>query len=152
MVTNAGWLFHFSDGAPRARDVWSAYPATITYRPNEAVAQAIPDTPPADDSQLFAPPAVAPEPEPVPPRTRTVRVKALMARLSRPHVDRRLRLHLSFTLRRPAKVQLQARRKGKLVAASAYRLLKPGRHTLVVQLDRRRWPTALRFRTKEQKR
>ncbi len=152
MVTNAGWLFHLTDGAPRGRDVWTAFSSQISYRPNEAVAQAIPDTPPADDSQLFAPPAVAPDPEPEPARTRTVRVKALMAKLGRPRVDRRLRLHLSFTLRRPARVQLQAKRRGKVVATSPFRLLKPGRHTLVVQLDRRRWPTALRFRTKEPKR
>lgn len=152
MVTSAGWLFHFSDGAPRARDPWTAFATTITYRPNEAVAQAIPDTPPADDSQLFAPPALEPEPEAPPATTRTVRVKALMAKVGRPKVDRRLRLHLSFTLRRAARVQLQGRRKGKIVARSAFRLLKPGRHTLVIQLNRKRWPTALRFRTKEQKR
>lgn len=153
MVTNAGWLFHFTDGVPRGRDVWSAFSSVISYRPNEAVAQAIPDTPPADDSQKFAPPPVEPEPEPEPVTPRTVRVQALMTRLGRPKVDRRtLRLSLSFTLRRPARVQLQGRRRGRVVAASPFRLLRPGRHTLVIQLDRRRWPTALRFRTKEAKR
>lgn len=149
MVTNAGWLFHFTDGAPRGRDADPAFARLITYRPNEALAQAIPDNPPVDDSQLFAPPPVeAPRTdEPPPPSTR--RVPALMAKLSKPKVDRRLRLRLSFTLRRPARVQLQAKRKGRVVARTRFRALQPGRHTLTLQLDRRRWPDALRFRTRE---
>lgn len=149
MVTNAGWLFHYTDGAPRARDADPAFDRLISYRPNESLAQAISDAPPADDSQLFAPPPPAPEPEPEPARTGVKRVKALMAKLTRPVVDRRLRLSLSFTLRRTAKVQLQARRNGRVVAKTAFRLLRPGRHTLTLQLARAKWPTALRFRTAE---
>ncbi|HST39547.1 MAG TPA: hypothetical protein VLK58_08560 [Conexibacter sp.] len=152
MVTNAGWLFHFTDGAPRDRETDPAFAKLITYRPNESVAQSIPDTPPADDSQLFAPPAVEPEPEPEPTDTTTVRVKALMYRLAKPRVDRRLRLHLSFSLRRAASVQLQGRRKGRVVARTPLRRLRPGRHTLTLQLSRRRWPDALRFVTREAKR
>ncbi|MDW5597976.1 hypothetical protein VSS74_26715 [Conexibacter stalactiti] len=149
MVTNAGWLFHFTDGAARARDVDPAFSRVITYRPNESVAQSIPDTPPVDDSQLFAPPAVEPEPEPTPTETRVTRVRALMAKMSRPRVDRRLRLSISFTLRRAARVQLQAKRKGRVVARTPLRTLRPGRHTLRLQLVRRRWPDALRFVTRE---
>jgi hypothetical protein len=151
LVTNAGWIFHYVDPAapPRARDADPAFDRLITYRPNESLAQAIPDAPPADDSQLFAPPPPAVEPEQPPATTRVRRVQALMARLSKPRVDRRLRLSLSFTLRRRAKVQLQARRKGRVVAKTAYRLLRPGRHTLTVQLARAAWPDALRFRTRE---
>ncbi|ADB53174.1 hypothetical protein [Conexibacter woesei] len=149
MVTNAGWLFHFTDGAQRGRDADPAFARLITYRPNEALAQAIPDTPPVDDSQLFAPPPVEAPRTAEDPVPTTRRVKALMARLSKPKVDRRLRLRLSFTLRRPARVQLQAKRKGKVVARTPLRALKPGRHTLTLQLDRRRWPDALRFRTFE---
>jgi hypothetical protein len=149
MVTNAGWLFHFTDGTTHARDTDPAFSKLITYRPNESVAQSIPDSPPIDDSQLFAPPAIEPEPEPEPVQTRTRRVKALMAKLSRPDVDKRLRLHISFTLRRVARVQLQAKRKGKVVARTPLRRLRPGRHTLILQLARRRWPDALRFVTRE---
>ena len=152
MVTNAGWLFHFTDGSARERDSHPSFARTIAYRPNEAVAQAIPDTPPVDDSQLFAPPAVEPEPEPEPRPVRTRTIKALMAKLSRPQVDRRLRLRISFTLRRTASVQLQARRKGRVVARTPLRRLKPGRHTLRVQLRRDRWPDALRFVTREARR
>jgi hypothetical protein len=149
MATTAGWLFHFTDGTARARDVDPAFARVISYRPNEAIAQSIPDAPPVDDSQLFAPPGLELEPEPEPPVTRTRRIKALMAKLSKPEVDRRLRLTISFTLRRVARVQLQARRKGKLVARTPLRRLNPGRHTLKLQLSRRSWPDRLRFRTIE---
>jgi len=152
MVTNAGWVFHFTDGAPRAAEQAPAFARQITYRPNEAVAQAIPDTPPADDSQIFAPPPVEVERTPEPTPTKTIRLKALMFKVTKPEVDRKLRLRISFSLRRVARVQLQARRKGKVVARTRMRKLKPGRHTLTVQLARRRWPDALRFVTKEPKR
>ncbi|MBS1869135.1 MAG: hypothetical protein JSS99_05685 [Actinobacteria bacterium] len=149
MVTNGGWLFHYSDAAapPRAADADPAFATLITYRPNEAVAQAIPDTPPPDDSQLFAPPPPADPGSGQPPRQHVKRLKALMARISKPTVDKRLRLHLSFTLRRRAKVALLAKRHGKVVARTQYVLLRPGRHTFVLQLARGRWPDALRFRT-----
>jgi hypothetical protein len=149
MVTNAGWLFHYSDASapPRAPDADPAFAQLISFRPNEAVAQAIPDTPPADDSQLFAPPP-APTPQPTPaPRTHVKRVKALMTQVGKPRVDRRLRLHLAFTLRRRAKVALLAKRHGKVVARTQFVLLARGRHELVLQLSRARWPDALRFRT-----
>lgn len=149
MVTTAGWLFHYVDPAapPRAADADPAFAQPISFRPNEAVAQAIPDTPPADDSQLFAPPP-APDPQPAAtPRTHVTRIKALMTKISKPQVDKRLRLHLAFTLRRRAKVALLAKRKRKVVASSQFVLLKPGRHAFVLQLSRDRWPDALRFRT-----
>lgn len=146
MVTNAGWIFHFTDGGARARDADPAFDRLIDYRPNESVAQAIPDLPPADDSQLFAPPP-PPAEEAAPPKTRTKRIKPLMAKLSKPTVDKRLRLRISFTLRRRAKVQLQARLHGKVVARTALARLRPGRHTLTLQLARERWPDALKFRT-----
>ncbi|HZV74251.1 MAG TPA: hypothetical protein VFF79_11100 [Conexibacter sp.] len=147
MVTNGGWLFHYTDGAPRAADADPAFQQLITYRPNEAVAQAIPDVPPADDSQLFAPPPPV-EPQPTaPPKTHVTRIKALMTRISKPRVDGRLRLHLAFTLRRKAKVALLARRRGKVVASTQFVLLAPGRHAFVLQLSRDKWPDALRFRT-----
>jgi hypothetical protein len=149
MVTNAGWLFHYVDPAApvRAADADPAFQQLISFRPNEAVAQAIPDAPPADDSQLFAPPPPA-DPQPVePPQTRVKRIKALMAKVFKPRVDRRLRLHLAFTLRRRAKVALLAKRHGRVVARTQFTLLSRGRHEFVLQLSRSEWPDALRFRT-----
>jgi hypothetical protein len=149
MVTNAGWLFHYVDPAapPRAADADPAFQALITFRPNEAVAQAIPDAPPADDSQLFAPPPAVEEPPVEQPRTHVKRLAALMTKVSKPRVDRRLLLHLAFTLRRRAKVALLAKRHGRVVARTQFTLLASGRHEFVLQLDRARWPDALRFRT-----
>ncbi|HEY4276945.1 MAG TPA: hypothetical protein VGM91_01925 [Conexibacter sp.] len=151
MITNGGWLFHYTDGTTHAPDTDPAFARLITFRPNESVAQSIPDAPPADDSQLFAPPEVPAEPDPTPPKARTIRLKPLMFKLSKPDVDRKLRLRMSFSLRRVASVQLQARRKGKVVAKTKLRRLKPGRHELTLQLNRRRWPDGLRFVTKEAK-
>jgi hypothetical protein len=151
MVTSAGWLFHYvdPDASPRAADPDPAFQQLISFRPNEAVAQAIPDTPPADDSQLFAPPPPVDPQESDPPQTRVKRLKALMAKVSKPRVDRWLRLHLAFTLRRRAKVALLAKRRGKVVAKTQFVLLTPGRHAFVLQLSRERWPDALRFRTRD---
>ena len=41
--------------ARRHRPSWAS---TITVRPNESIEQFVPDTPPPDDSELFAPPPV----------------------------------------------------------------------------------------------
>lgn len=147
MVTNGGWLFHYTDGTTHARDADPSFDRLITFRPNESVAQAIPDLPPADDSQLFAPP---PPPEPVKPqggRTHVTRLKPLMTKLSKPIVDAHLRLRIAFTLTRSAQVQLLARRHGRVVAKTRLERLRPGRRTLTLQLARDRWPDALAFHT-----
>lgn len=147
MVTNAGWVFHYSDGTRPPKDTDPAFAGPITTRPNEAAEQFVPDTAPADDSQLFAPPPVAvettsteaAEPEPL---------EALIKNVRKPKL-KGLTLSLSFTVTRKARVQLIARRKGKTVAKTGNRTLNRGRHTLRLKLSRKRWPTALRFRTKE---
>lgn len=147
LVTNAGWLFHYSDGSRPAKDTDPAFAGPITARPNEAAEQFVPDTAPVDDSQLFAPPPVSvetetqetPEPEPL---------KALITNLRKPKL-KGLTLHLTFRVSRRARVQLLATRRGRTVARTKNRTLKPGRHTLKLKLSRKRWPTALRFRTKE---
>ena len=148
MVTNAGWLFHYSDGAPLAKDTDPAFAGPIESRPNEAAEQFVPDAAPADDSQLFAPPPVqvettsteAPEAEQLP---------ALITGIRKPKLSKSLTLSLSFKVTRKARVQLIAQRKGKTVAKTRNTTFKPGRHTLKLKLSRKRWPTALRFLTKE---
>ena len=147
MVTNAGWLFHYSDGSRPGKDTDPAFAGPIATRPNEAAEQFVPDTLPADDSQLFAPPPVAIETQsteaPAPKQ-----LKALITSIRKPKL-KGLTLVLSFRVTRKARIQLIARRKGKTVAKTANKTLKPGRHTLKLKLSRKRWPTALRFRTKE---
>ena len=124
MVTTAGWLFHFTDGTAQPRNTDPAYAGTITFRPNEAAEQFIPDTPPADDSELFAPPPVELEQAPAP-----AAVKRLPALLRR--IKTRLRgrtLIVRFTLSRRARVQIIGRRKGRTVARTRARMMRPGRH------------------------
>ena len=147
MVTEGGWVFHYTDGSAHARDGDPAFASTIAFRPNESVAQAIPDLPPADDSQLFAPPPPPPTTTPATKPPKVHRYRALMFKIAKPRVDRRLRLRISFRLRRRAKVQLIATRHHRVVARSRYVLMRPGRHALTLQLARDRWPDGLRFRT-----
>jgi hypothetical protein len=59
---------------------------------------------------------------------------------------------VTFRLTRRAKVQLIAQRGSKVVARTTYRTLTPGRRTLTLRLDPKRWPTRLRFRTSEDRR
>src|SRR5262249_52524136 len=70
MVTWAGWLFHYSDGGQLPEDTDPAFQGTIEFRPNEAAEQFIPDKPPVDDSQLFAPPELEQNPLAEPPKAK----------------------------------------------------------------------------------
>jgi hypothetical protein len=146
MVTRAGWLFHYSDGTPLPEDTDPNFRGTITFRPNEAAEQFIPDSLPEDDSQLFAPPPV--EPETTSEGARHVhRLPPLLK-----HVHSRLRglrLTVTFTVTRRARVQLLAKRGRKVVARSRRRTFGRGRRKLTLRLRRDRYPTALAFRTKE---
>jgi hypothetical protein len=148
LVTWAGWLFHYSDGTPLAVDSDSAFQGTIEFRPNESAEQFIPDRLPIDDSQLFAPPPLPlVEEKPRPGRVR--RLPPLLTRVkSQLHG---LRLTVTFTLTRRARVRILAKRGGRTVAQSPARVLAPGRRSLSLQLSRERYPTALAFKAKEVK-
>jgi len=148
VATSAGWLFHYTDGTQYPQNDDSAFASLITFRPNEAAAQAVPDTPPADDSQLFAPPPV--EIVNTATTTQTTQSAALPALMKNVKVSRKkLTIAVRFQLVRRARVQLIAKRKTKVVAKTKQATLKPGRHTLTLKLTRKRWPTALRFNTRE---
>lgn len=149
MVTQAGWLFHYSDGTPLERDTDPAFQGTIEFRPNESAEQFIPDRLPVDDSQLFAPPPLELAPNAVRP-TRVRRLPSLLRRV-RSHLQG-LRLTVSFTLTRPARVQLLAKWRGRTVARTPLQVLAPGRRHLELRLSRDRYPTKLAFRTREVKR
>jgi hypothetical protein len=148
MITNAGWLFHYTDGTAQPVDADPAFANAITTRPNEAAEQFVPDSAPADDSQLFAPPPVEVQTETTEP-VEAKPLKALITNVKKPKVSKKLVLSLSFRVTRRAKIQLIARRGGKTVARTPNRTLKPGKHTLRLQLSRKRWPTGLKFKTKE---
>jgi hypothetical protein len=67
----------------------------------------------------------------------------------RSRVVRKRILVVSFTLVRPARVALIARRSGRVVARTEQRRMTPGRRRLRLRLDPKRWPTRLSFRVRE---
>jgi len=151
MVTWAGWLFHFSDSAaaPLAVDTDPAFGSTIEFRPNEAAEQFIPDKPPVDDSQLFAPPELERNPLAGPPKQKVRRLPALLRRV-RSDLDG-LDLTVSFAVTRKATVALLAKKAGRTVARTKPRLFAPGRHELTLHLSRENYPTGLAFQIHEVK-
>ena len=60
-----------------------------------------------------------------------------------------LRILVTFTLTRRARVQLLAKRGGATVARTPARVLAPGRRSLALRLSRERYPNRLAFKTKE---
>ncbi len=146
MATSAGWLFHYTNGTALPEDTDPNWQSTITQRPNESIEQFVPDTPPADDSQEFAPPPVAieqaksietPVPEVIPALLKDVRV-----------IRRGLTVIVSFKLAGLADVQLLAKRHGKTIGRTAKERLRAGKHSLKLSFSAKRWPTGLSFKTK----
>lgn len=147
MVTWAGWIFHYGDGTALPADPEPAFQGTIEFRPNESAEQFIPDRLPVDDSQLFAPPELEPDPTAPPGGGKVRRLSPLLR-----NIDSRLRglaLIVRFTVTRKARVALLAKRGGRTVARTPQRVFGPGRHELTLLLDRDRYPTRLAFQTKE---
>src|SRR5205807_6275064 len=134
-------------GAALPEDADPFWAGTITQRPNESVAQFVADTPPPDDSQLFAPPPVQIQTEGKAISHRRFEYPALLKDIR--VLRRGLRVVVRFRLTSLALVRLVARRDGRLVAQTPRRRLKAGAHSLSLSLSRRRWPTALKFVMKE---
>jgi hypothetical protein len=149
MATWAGWLFHYSDGTTLPQDSDPAFQATIDFRPNEAAEQFVPDRPPVDDSQLFAPPPLELNPNAEQPPARVRRLKPLLRKVRSKLVG--LRLVVTFTVTRRARVQLVAKRGRRTVAKTPRRVFKPGPRRLTLQLHRDRYPTRLAFDVKAAK-
>jgi hypothetical protein len=98
------------------------------------------------------PPIIVVEPEPPPPpaptrkitKTRRVRLRPAIYGV-RASVDRHLRLHLTFRLRRPVTIGAQALRYGTVVGMAHPRRFSGRAGTLVIPLSRTHWPTKIRF-------
>ncbi len=150
MVTWAGWLFRYSDGSVLPEDTDPAFQETIEFRPNEAAEQFIPDKPPIDDSQLFAPPELEQNPIAEPPKAKVRQLPPLLRRVR--SKLKGLRLTVAFTVTRKAKVALLAKKGNRTVARTPQRTFAPGRHRLVLRLSRERYPTRLAFQVSEMKR
>jgi hypothetical protein len=146
MVTSAGWLFHYTNGATLPEDTDPNWAGTITLRPNESVEQFVADTPPPDDSKLLEPPPVQVETKPADEPVQLV-IPALLKDIK---VARHgLTVTISFVLTRLADVQLVAKLHGRVVARTRRQRLEPGHRRLTLTFQRRRWPDALSFKTKE---
>ena len=150
MVTWAGWIFRYSEGAPLPLDTDPAFQGTIEFRPNESAEQFIPDRLPVDDSQLFAPPPLEADPTKPPLGGRVRRLPPLLKNV-RSNL-RGLVLTVRFTVTRKAKVALLAKRGGRTVARTPLRALSPGRHRLSLRLSRENYPTRLAFKASPVKR
>jgi hypothetical protein len=153
LVTFAGWLFHYTDGTPLPRDEDPAFNRLITFRPNEAAEQFVPDAPPADDSNIFAPPPLEITQDPPQEPPRTIKVPALFKK-PKTRLVNKTTLEMTLTLVRPAKLQLLAYRKqkkgkDKIVARTKYKNYKAGKVVLRLKLNPKQWPTRLRFKIKD---
>jgi hypothetical protein len=146
MATSAGWLFHYTNGSVLPENTDPNWASTITQRPNESIEQFVPDTPPPDDSQEFAPPPIAieqaqsietPVPEVIPALLKDIRVSR-----------RGLTVIVTFKLAGLADVQLVAKRRGKTIGRTVKERLKAGKHSLKLSFSAKRWPTGLSFKTK----
>jgi hypothetical protein len=145
LATDQGWLFHLTDGTRLTQDTDPNFQQIITYRPFDGgTPQIPPDDPPADDSLANQAPPV------LPAATPTVQVSTASGPLVE-HVRSRLikrdTLQLTFTLTAAARVQLLARRKGRVIARTRLTKMRAGKtRVLRLRLNPRRWPTKLDLR------
>ncbi|HSS40738.1 MAG TPA: hypothetical protein VLT58_18370, partial [Polyangia bacterium] len=151
MTTTRGWLYHLAPEGERSlpEDSDPAFAGLITFRPaDEGLPQVAPDAPPTDDSGLLGEVpslGVALAEASVPPIESRVAV-ALLSRL-RSKLVRGTTLRVSFHLAVKARVRLLAKRHKRVVAATPTRTLSAGDRSLLLRLDRRRWPTKLDLQT-----
>jgi hypothetical protein len=153
MVTAGGWIYHWSDpDRPAPVNTDPAIQRLITARPVDArTPRDEPDTLPQGESLTYVAPPEDEEDAPVEavaPR----RVAALFRVIGKPRVRKargRYTLQVRIQLRRKARVQLIGRRGGRTVARSSTRTLNKGRRTVSMRVRPKRWPTSLRFNTRD---
>jgi len=142
LATEQGWLFHLGRDLPRNPD--PALHALVTYRPPDASLPAVPPaSQPVDDSGANGESSqesaeILEEPL---PRHKPAVLTGLKQRIVGGHV-----LEMSFVLHAKARVQLLAKRKGKVVAKTGRLTMAKGQRSLRLPLDPRRWPTKLDLR------
>ncbi len=151
LATTRGWLFHLAPDGERSlpEDQDANFAGLITYRPpDQGLPQIPPDAPPLDTSGLQeeAPDyGGAFQETKAPPTEARVHVPLLSDVHSR--LVHGTTLRLSFHLAVRARVRLLAKRHAKLVASTPMRTLPSGNRSLLLALNRRRWPTKLSLQT-----
>ncbi|HVR05869.1 MAG TPA: hypothetical protein VMS02_07485 [Solirubrobacteraceae bacterium] len=158
LATEEGWLFHLSAGGGEAADddpFFDGADGVITYRPPDAGTPVVYPDGFAEDDSLANQQVVPAPPPPVSQSPPANAAKSTTSGRRKPllqHVQSRFRHHrtlvITFTLTARAHVQLIARRRHQVVATTRRETLHPGRHTLALTLDPRRWPTKLQFEAK----
>jgi hypothetical protein len=147
-----GWLFHLTDGTvqtPNADPLFDGSDGVISYRPPDSGVPVIyPDVPPIDNSLANQQPPAAPSAPPAGAAAATapkVKSKPLVEHIKSVFLHHRV-LVISFTLTARAHVQLIARHKRQVVAKTANKSLRSGRHELSLSLNPAHWPTGLQFK------
>jgi len=151
---NDGW-------APTTRGQLSTGPATTAFQPprlyrlrdgqpTQAADGDDKETRPLQievDPPIFVfEPLPPPEPPPAAQVTNTTRTVKLKPAVFAVKVRaRKLDLYVSMKVRRPVVLGVSALRKGKVVATTGFRQLRPPSSVLRLKLDPRRWPDAISF-------
>ncbi len=146
MVTTQGWLFHLAPPSERRlpEDTDPAFSGLITYRPPDAgVPPVVPDAPPEDDSGLTEGPPPYGTRIALPPGTGASRVPVALFSNIRSRLVHGSTLEVRFHLAVRARVRLLAKLRKRVVASTPMRTLAAGNRTLLLRLDRDRWPTKL---------
>jgi hypothetical protein len=151
MVTTQGWLFHLSTPSGRTlpRDEDPNFAGPISHRPpDQGLPQLPADAPPADTSGLVevSEPPHGSVTESFQPKPETRVTLPLLAHV-RSRIVKGSTLELSFHLAVKARVRLVAQRGRAVIAATPTRTFKAGRRSLLLKLDRHRWPTKLKLLT-----
>jgi hypothetical protein len=155
LATLGGWLYHYSNGeqiTPDTDPFFDGEDGVITYRPPDSGVPVIPpDQPPEDDSLINQQTETVTQGTPqttstAGPGVKTSRVstKPLLKHVKSKFVHGRT-LVITFTLTARAHVRLLGRRKGRVVASTPMKSLRPGRHELSLRLNPDAWPTSIQF-------
>ena len=153
LATAQGWLYHLTTPAQRAAetanpDTDPSFAGVITYRPkDQGLPQQPADAPPPDTSgQVEAPLAYG-----TPAEVKEVPVESIVRAPLLTHLHSKLvhgtTLELSFHLAVKARIRLLAKRRKEVVAKTPMRIFEAGNRKLLLELNRRDWPTKLSLQT-----
>jgi hypothetical protein len=134
-------VYRLTDGQPPA----SPEGNDEEFRPREEKLDApifVLEPPPPPEPPPSPAPVTQTHTETLPPAVYAVKVKV---HATRRHGHLTLSLYLTFKVRRPTTIGAEALRRGRVVSVARPRHFTAGRGLLILNLDRRRWPTKVSF-------
>jgi hypothetical protein len=145
LVLQRPHIYRLTDTAPPLAAAGDDYePRPLVFRPDPPIyIEAPPDPEPPEP-----PPTTVTRSEPA--VVKSVKLKpAIYAVKAKVRAGRRggLYMYVTFKVRRPVTIGVQALRRKKVVSSSGLKHFKGKQGTLVMKLDRKRWPTRIRFVT-----